>query len=305
MNSGGKASAPGPAHPVGYDYLLLFALATAWGLGFFFIKVAVETVPPVTINLGRLAVGALVLFVLMRRQGQKLPPLGPVWGYICTVALLGNALPYWLIGVSAEKVDSGLASILVGATPLVTMLLAHLVTHDEKMTPARIGGLLLGFAGLGLLLGSQALAGLGDELLAQALLLAVAVSFALNALVARRMPEVPAMTYAFSMCAVATVMLFPFAVAADPDLSLRPGWAALASIVALGVITTAGASVLFFIIVRRVGATFVASANYLTPPVALVLGILVLGEDPDPMALIAFALICAGIWLAYRRGKVG
>jgi drug/metabolite transporter (DMT)-like permease len=294
-----------PVRPGLTDYLLLLALATAWGLAFFFIKVAIETVTPVTVNLGRLAIASLLLYVVMRRQGHALPPPGPVWGYLASIAVLGNAVPYWLIAVSEERVDSGLASILIGATPLITMLMAHLVTRDERMTPARIGGLLLGFAGLAALLGPQAAAGLGEDLLAQSLLLVAAVSFAVNALVARRMPALPAMTAAFCMSACGTVMLFPFAVVANRDFAGGPDWAAVASIAALGVISTAGAAVLFFTLVRRIGATFVTAANYLTPPVALVLGAVVLGEQPGIMAFVAFALICAGIWLAYRGDRKG
>jgi drug/metabolite transporter (DMT)-like permease len=288
------------ARPGVVDYAMLLALASAWGLAFFFIKVAVETASPVTINLGRLGVSALVLYLLTRKLGLTIPPLGPVWGYLASVAILGNAVPYWLIAVSEEQVDSGLASILIGATPLVTMLMAHLATRDERMTPARIGGLCLGFAGLAVLLGPQVTGGIGEDLLAHSLLLAAAVSFAVNALVARRMPSLPAISAAFCMSLCGAVILFPFAVASDAGLSTQPGWAATASIVGLGVISTAGASVLFFTIVRRVGATFVTSANYLTPPVAVLLGAAVLGERPDINTFIAFALICTGIWLAYR-----
>jgi len=286
--------------PGAREFLLLLVLSFCWGVAFFFIKVAVETASPLLVNMGRMAVASACLFLLMKAQRLSLPPWGPVWGYLTALAILGNALPYWLIAVAEQQVDSGLASILVGMTPLVTMLLAHVATHDERITPRRAAGFALGFAGLVTLMGPQALHGLGDDLIAQGLLLLACVSFAVNALVARRMPEVSLPAASFGMTLIGTVLMFPIAVAADPGLNARPDLSAIGAMIGLGVISTAAASLLFLTLVRRAGATFVVSANYLTPLMALSLGVLLLGERPDLNALVAFALICGGIWLANR-----
>lgn len=281
---------------------MLLLLGVSWGVAFYFIKIALPTVSPATMNLGRLAVAALALFLLMRARREELPPWGPVWGYLAAVAILGNALPYLLIAQAERDVPSGLAAILTGATPLITMALAHFATADERMTWKRFAGLVLGFAGLVILIGPEALAGVGDDLMAQGLLLLTCVSFACNAIVARRLPELPLVTASFAICLIGTAIMFPLALATDRGLTGGPDLPAIFAIVGLGLITTAGAALLFFALVRDVGATFVVSANYLTPAVALGLGVTFLGEQPDPAALAAFGLICAGIWLANRPG---
>jgi len=286
--------------PTARDFALLLTLSFCWGVAFFFIRVAVETMSPLVMNIGRMAVASACLFLLVKAQRHALPAWGPVWGYLAALAILGNAVPYWLIAVAEEQVDSGLASILIGATPLVTMLFAHFATHDERMTPKRAAGFALGFLGLVVLIGPEALAGLGDDVAAQGLLLLACVSFAVNALVARRMPALPVAVAGFCMTLLGVVIMFPFAVAADPGLTMQPDLPAIVSVIGLGVISTAAAAMLFLVLVRSAGATFVVSANYLTPVMALSLGVLLLGERPSLNALAAFALICAGIWLANR-----
>lgn len=290
------------AAPTARHFLLLFLLSVAWGTAFLFIKLALEAMSPVAVNLGRMGVAALVLALLVRARRLALPPVGRTWLYLIAVAVFGNVLPYWLIAVAEVQVESGLASILIGATPLVTMVLAHFATRDERLTVGRIAGFLMGFAGLIVLFGPELHAGIGDDVLAQGLLLLACVSFALTALIARRMPPVPVPVASFGMSVIGTVMLFPFAVGADPDLVVQPSLLAIGAIVGLGVISTAAAMLVYFTLVREVSATFVVTANYLTPLVALSGGVLLLGERPGMNALVAFVLICIGIWLANRKG---
>lgn len=282
-------------------YVLLLLLGLSWGIAFYLFKLALPTMTPAAVNMGRLAVAAAALFVLMRYRKEALPAWGPVWGYLAIVALLGNTLPYFLIAKAEETVPSGLAAILTGATPLVTMALAHFTTHDERITWNRMAGLAAGFAGLVVLFGPQALAGINEHLFGQSLLLFTCLSFAANALIARRMPELPIVTASFCVCLIGTVTMFPVALVVDPGLQHGPDAQAMLAVAGLGLITTAAGALIFFTLVREAGATFVVSANYLVPLVALALGILLLGERPEPDALIAFALICAGIWLAHRK----
>jgi len=298
-----SASDTAAAGPTPRHFLLLLLLSFAWGSAFYLIKLAIADLSPATVNLGRMAVAALALLLLIRYRRLALPSEGIAWVYLTIIAILGNALPYWLIAEAETTVDSGLASILIGATPLVTMVFAHFATQDERLTTNRILGFCLGFAGLVALIGPEVLAGIGDDLIAQSLLLLACVSFAANALVARRMPPVPVPVSGFCMCLIGTAIMFPFAIASEPVFSVQPGWAAIAGLVGLGVVSTAAATLLFFTLVREVGATFVVSANYLTPLVALTAGMALLGERPGVNAFIAFALICGGIWLANRTGR--
>ncbi len=291
-------------------YLLLGALGFSWGSGFLFVELALQDLPPVMIAMGRTAVATAVLYAVARRQGHKLPALtgnGQLWLILAVLAVVGHALPFFLIAQAQTAVDSNLAGIFIGATPLVTLVVVHFGTHDEKMTRTRIMGVGADFLGIVVLLGPGAWAGLqggggdgGSDLLAQALLFLVCFSFASNALIARRMAPLPPAVAAASVSLIATVMLLPFAVAIDPDLSLSPGWQAIGAVFFLGAIGTGAATLLFFILVQQRGANFVISANYLLPLVAMVLGVTFLAEQPRPEALAAMALICGGIWLSNR-----
>ena len=297
-------------------YLLLGALGFSWGSGFLFVELALQDLPPVMIAMGRTAVATAVLYAVARRQGHKLPALtgnGRLWLILAVLAVVGHALPFFLIAQAQTAVDSNLAGIFIGATPLVTLVVVHFGTHDEKMTRTRIMGVCAGFLGIVVLLGPGAGAGLqggagdggggGSDLLAQALLFLVCFSFASNALIARRMAPLPPAVAAASVSLIATVMLLPFAVAVDPDLSLSPGWQAFVAVFYLGAIGTGAATLLFFILVQQRGANFVISANYLLPLVAMVLGVTFLAEQPRPEALAAMALICGGIWLSNRPSR--
>ncbi|MDA1098870.1 MAG: EamA family transporter [Proteobacteria bacterium] len=289
-------------------YLLLGALASAWGSSFLFVELGLADLPPVMVALARTAVAAGLLYAVARRQGHNLPSPGRQWLILAVLAVVGHALPFFLIAQAQTQLDSNLAGIFIGATPLVTLVVVHFGTKDEKMTKTRIMGVTAGFLGIVVLLGPGAvaslegsvLAGAGANLLAQASLFLVGLSFALNALIARRMPPLPPAVAACSVSLLATVVLLPFAFAVDPGLSLRPGWLAVGAVFMLGAVCTGGATLLFFILVQERGANFVMSANYLLPLVALILGVAFLGEQPRPEALLSMALISGGIWLSNR-----
>jgi drug/metabolite transporter (DMT)-like permease len=252
-------------------------------------------------TLGRTAVAAAALLLLVRWQRLPLPAAPAAWLGMAGVALFGNGLPYFLIAAAEQRVESGLAAILITTTPLITMVAAHFLTRDEPLTARRGAGLAVGFAGVVVLVGPQALAGLGGDLAAQALLLLAAAGFAASVLIARRMPPLPVPVSSFGATLVAAVLLFPPAVAEGHGAMASPSWTAIAATVGLGLVSTAGAALLYFALVRRTGATFVASANYLVPLIATGLGITFLGERPGWDGLAALALILAGTWLANAR----
>jgi drug/metabolite transporter (DMT)-like permease len=214
-------------------YLLLGALAFSWGSGFLFVELALVDLPPVMIAMGRTAVATGVLYAVARRQGHSLPALmgnGRLWLILTALAVVGHALPFFLIAQAQTEVDSNLAGIFIGATPLVTLVVVHFGTHDEKMTRTRIMGVAAGFLGIVVLLGPGALAGLQNgagigagngpgignmDLLAQALLVLVCFSFASNALIARRMAPLPPAVAAASVSLIATAMLLGVALLAE------------------------------------------------------------------------------------------
>ncbi len=294
-------SAPGAGSR---DYLLLAVLGGCWGSNFLAIKLAVVDFGPATLTLGRLAIAAAILLLVMKAKKLAWPRDARRWGGIALVALLSNAIPYTLIAWGEVRITSQLAAILIATTPLITLPLAHLVTRDEKLTAKRTLGVAIGFAGVVALVGHDALTGLGSDLVAQIALLAAALSYAICTLVARRLPETPSVTSAFCTTALATLYLFPLAVASEGDFdATAPGWVAIAAVAWLGVISTAGAMLIYFTLIRRVGATFVSLANYVVPLIALGLGGVMLGENPSWNSLAALALILVGVYLTGGRAR--
>ncbi|HZD26558.1 MAG TPA: DMT family transporter [Alphaproteobacteria bacterium] len=284
---------------------MLATLGLCWGSNFLAIKVAVTEIPPATLTLGRLAIAAAILLLVLKAKRVAWPSRPRVWTHLAAVAVAGNALPYGLIAWSEVFVDSQLAAILIAATPLLTIILAHLTLADEPLTARRLGGVSLGFAGVVVLIGVDALTGLGSDLLAQLGLLGAASSFAVSGIVARRMPATPADASALGVTGISTLILFPVAAASDAMTAPAPGWAALLAMLWLGVVSTALAMLTYFKLVASAGPTFVSLANYLVPLLALGLGGALLGERPSWNMALALVLILAGVFLTGGRLRQG
>lgn len=282
-------------------WLLLIGLVAMWGSSFMLTKVAVSSLAPSTVVAGRLAIAAALLGAWMMAARRRLPPFGPLWGYFLVMSLLGNVLPFLLIGWGQQSIDSGLAGILMAVMPLTTLVLAHFFVEGEKLTQARAGGFALGFAGIVILIGPEALSGLGgtmDALLGQVAVLGGAICYAVNTIVVRRRPPCDVRVTAAVVLAISTLLTAPMGAALFPlpDLPGQAIWA----VMLLGVICTAAATVVYFQLVAVAGPTFLSLINYLIPLWAVAMGMAFLGERPDWNALAALLLILAGIGLSQR-----
>lgn len=289
----------------GVDWLMLLALVAMWGSSFYFVEVALPTVTPITLVAARIVLAALLLLGAMRVLRLRLPRSPLAWRFFCVLALLGYCIPFFLIAWGQQRIDSGLAGIVVGFMPLATLLLAHRFVEGERVTAPKLAGFALGFAGLGLLLGPDALAhwqGTGSALLGQLACLCAAVCYAANSVVTKRMPATHALVASAATTAIAAVVMTGAALLFDRPWELRPDAAALAVCVWLGVGPTAVATILYFRLIARAGPTFLSIVNYLNPLVALAAGVLLLDEPLQPTALAALALILGGIGLATRLG---
>ncbi len=160
------------------EWLLIVALSVVWGGSFFFVEVALTALPPFTVVLCRVGLAAFALLIVIRVTGQHLPSDLGLWLAFLVMGALNNAIPFSLIVWGQVHIDSGLASILNATTPLFTVLLAHAATADEKMTSNRMTGVLLGLAGVVVLIGSEVLDEMGAAGLAQIAILGAAVSYA-------------------------------------------------------------------------------------------------------------------------------
>jgi drug/metabolite transporter (DMT)-like permease len=283
------------------DWTLLAALVAMWGSAFMFIKLGVATVPPATLVASRLVLGAALLYAVMRMRGIALPPPGSRWLPFAVLAIVGNSVPFYLISWGQQFIDSALAGILMAVMPLTTLLLAHFFVAGERLTANRLLGFSVGFAGIVVLMGPAALAGLGINVTAQAAVLAGALCYAANSIMSRRLIATDFLVASTAVLIVASLMIVPLALLIDRPWALAPSLGSAAAIVWLGVGPTALATLLYFRLIAAAGPTFMSLVNYLSPMVALVVGITMLGEQPGTTAVAGLGMILLGIALSRRR----
>ncbi|MCW5724279.1 MAG: DMT family transporter [Maricaulaceae bacterium] len=292
-----------PAAPAWKDWAGLLFLALIWGGAFALIEVAIEGASPGGVAFGRLALGAVMLGVYAKMRGHRFPPLTDArWLWLLALGFMGNALPFYLTPLGQQSIDSALAGILMAVMPLATVALAH-VFANEKMTARGLTGFLVGFAGVVILMGPAALRDLGGPaFLGQLAVLGAALAYAVNVIIARRTPPMPASIAAAGMLIGGALLSAPLGIAEFIAAGARFDAAAWGAVALLGVGPTAIASVIYIRIIASAGAGFMAMINYLVPVVAVITGVAVMGERPEASALAGFAVILAGLFIA-RGGK--
>ena len=276
------------------DWLLLVFLSILWGGSFFFAKIAVDELPPLTLALGRVGIAAALLAVLAGRAG--LVSLARAWPAFAVLGLLNNVIPFTLIFWGQTHIPSGLASIFNATTPIFTALIAHFATRDEKLDAAKLVGVTTGFVGVVAMLGPEVLGDIGVGLWAQLACLVAAVAYAVAGIWGRRLAHLPAVTVAAGQLIAASVVLAPLAMLVDRPWRLAmPSPAALAALLALAVLSTALAYVIYFRILARAGATNLLLVTFLIPVSAILLGTAVLGERLAPHHFAGIAIIAVGL----------
>ncbi|MBR9901533.1 MAG: DMT family transporter [Rhodospirillales bacterium] len=283
------------------EYLLLVLLALMWGSSFTFIKIGVHAYSPLVVASGRLAFAALVLWCLALIRKSEMPKGRRAWISTFMVALVGNAIPFFLISFGEIKVDAGLAAILMSTVPLTTVVLAHFFTQDEKLSTGKVIGVILGTIGVIVLVGPETLSGLGGEFLFQLAILVAAIGYAISSLVARNLRDQPRIGSTAVILTFATLMLMPFTLIVDQPWTMNWDLEGALAIMYLGMFPTGIAMFLILQIIAVAGASFLVFNNYLVPAVGVVISFLILGEVPQPNALIALAIILGGIAASQMR----
>lgn len=296
-----NGSAPRMGAP---EWSALFALSLLWGGSFFFFKILVATLPPFTVVLGRVGIAALALNLLLLAKHDPLRLPRPLWGPVLMLGLLNNVLPFSLIAFGETRITSGAAAILNATTPIFTVLIAQLMTHDEKLSPAKAAGVLFGFLGVAVLIGPKMLSGLGEgDLLGDAACLGAALVYGFGAVYGRRFKSIPPLKIATGQVTAATIILLPLAAFADRPWTLpMPAIGTWAAWLALALLSTALAYLLYFRILKVAGATNLVLVTFLLPGSALILGAAFLEESISPRALAGLGLI--GLGLAAIDGRV-
>jgi drug/metabolite transporter (DMT)-like permease len=277
------------------EIALLLTLATIWSSSFGFIKVAVETVPPITVTAGRLLLAAIIVVIYARLRGHRFPTEPGLWPKFFLIGLFGNALPFTLIGWGEVTIDSGLAAILMAVMPIATLVLAHFFAENERMNPARIAGVTFGFGGILVLIGPDALSGLGDEAVRQIAVAGGATCYAVATVIARRLPKMPTSLSSAGALIAATAIILPASLIFDRPWTLSPSDESINAVIVLGLFPTALAYILYFALLRRTGANFIALNNYLIPCLGVIWGIIFLDELLNWQAMLALGIILTGV----------
>src|SRR3546814_324495 len=265
----------------GRDWAILLFLSFLWGGSFFFIEIAVETVRPFTLVLIRVTIASAALWAFLLARGQRLPlPSGAVGAFVI-LALLNNVLPFVLFAWAQKTITGGLGSILNATTPIWGVIVAHLMTQDERMTPGKVVGVLLGFGGVALMIGPDLLGEIGTELWAQLACLVATLCYALAGVDGRRCRGMGIDPVAVStgQLTAAVLLVLPLVLLFEPPWQASaPAAEAWAALVALALFCTSFAYILYFRLIASAGATNALLVTFLIPISAILLGALLLGE---------------------------
>lgn len=280
------------------EWAMLLALAAVWGGSFFFNGIAVQELPVFTVVGFRVTLAALILLAILRLRGERMPRGRQVWAAFLGMGLLNNAVPFSMIVWGQQHIASGVASILNASTPLFTVIFAHVLTRDERMTTGRLAGVAIGFAGVAVMIGPAALRDLGVQVAAQLACLAGAVSYAFAGIYGRRFRAmgISPISTATGQVMASGMILLPLVLLVDRPWTLAaPGPAAILALIGVAAISTALAYVLYFRILATAGATNLLLVTFLIPVSAILLGTLFLDETLLPRHLAGMALIGAGL----------
>jgi drug/metabolite transporter (DMT)-like permease len=272
--------------------VLLAFLSAVWGASFMFIKLGVEELEPSVVVLGRLFFGSLVVLPLVLARGgldelrhRALPVL--------FLSVFNNAIPFWLLGFAGARIDSGLSAEIQASAPLLTVLLARRLDPSQRVGGARLAGIAVGFAGVALLVGGEQ----GGELVGALAVIGTASCYAVSVLFAGRyLRDVPPAPLALGQIGLATLLVAPAGLAQLPGSA--PSGGAIAAVVALGMLGTGFAYLLYFAIIQSAGASRAIIVTYLIPAFALVYGAVFLDEGVSPRQVGGLVLVLGGSALA-------
>lgn len=284
------------------EWALLAALALLWSGSFFFAKIALADLPPITLVLARVGLAAAALLAVVFLWRVEVPWFWRLAGQFLVMGVLNNIVPFALIFWGQRAIDTGLAAILNATTPIFTVLLAHVLTRDERLTRNRAAGVLFGLLGVTVLIGPHALAGFDLAATSQLAIIAAAVSYGFAGIYGRRFRGLPPIVPAAGMLTASTIMILPVALLLDRPWMLHVGGSTWAALAGLALLSTALGYVVYFRILAAAGATNLLLVTLLIPIGALTLGALALGERLAWNAFAGMALIFLG--LAAIDGRV-
>lgn len=281
---------------------LLLLLGLIWGGSFFFARIAVHEVPPFTLVFLRLSIAAIALHLYIAGRLDIYRLLRSHWPQFLLLGLINNAVPHALIFLGETEIGAGLASVLNATTPIWTVIIAHYLTEDEKPTAAKLLGCLVGLVGTMVLVGPAMMVANGAPLWALLVPILAAVSYGFAAIYSKRFKGMPAPVIAAGQLTGSSMIMLPVSLIADRPWTLAvPSVGSFAAIVALALVSTAFAYILYFRIMALAGATNASLVTLLVPPGAILLGAVFLGERLGATDIAGMLLIAVGLLILDGR----
>jgi len=285
-----------PSHK-SVEYLLLVVLALLWGSSYLFLKIAVETIPPVTLIASRVTIAAFLLSIIVVWKKQAFPRDARTLLRLLLQSFLNSIGAWTVLAWGQQYVGSSLSSVLNSTSPLFVFFITYFYTRHEATGLIKLAGASLGVLGVVLIVGTDALQGLGQQLIAQLAVLSGAMMYAGAAIYGKNFSHLhPTVTAAATMI-WATVFLIPLSIAIDQPWTLQPSAKSIWAALALGVLCTGFALLIYFRLLRTLGSMGTASQSYLRAGVGVMLGIVVLGEHITPVMAIGIGAAILGVVL--------
>ncbi|MGY3451573.1 DMT family transporter [Bradyrhizobium sp. USDA 4353] len=277
------------------ELALLLLLSTLWGASYTFIKIGVETIPPLTLISARTLIAGVLLAAIISGRGLVWPPERATWLRFLVQAGLNSVIPFTLIAWAERSVEAGLATILNATSPIFTFLLTVLVTRHEPVTWRKLVGVIAGLAGTCLIVGVEALHGLGQQFWAQCAIVAATICYAGAAIVGKGFKGLDPMLPAAGSLLSGAAILTPLAVLIDHPWTLMPSSCSVLALIALATVSTAAAMVIYFRLVQTLGSIGATAQSYLRVPIGVAIAVTSLGEQLAPTVWIGLACIVIGV----------
>ena len=280
---------------VGVELALLLLLATLWGGSYTFIKLGVATIPPITLIAARTLIAGLLLLVVMHARGLRLPKDVATWRRFLFQACLNSVIPWTLIAWGERSLDAGLATILNSTSPIFTFFMTLAITRHETVSMRKLFGVLAGMVGICLIVGVQALTGLGERFAAELATVIATICYAVGAIFSRGFKGLDPMAPAAGSLLCGAAILVPISLVVDRPWTLAPSTNSMLALLALAAFSTALAFVIYFRLIMTLGSVGTTAQAYLRVPIGVALSVAFLGETLTPTAWIGLGCVVIGV----------
>ena len=283
------------------NWSLLLVLSVLWGGSFFFVEVALEDIPPLTLVFLRVALASLALLIYLKLRGESIPLSPPLWGEFLVMGVLNNAIPFALIVWGQTQITGSVASILNATAPIFTLLVAHWFTADERLDINKMLGVIVGFGGVVVMMLPTLDQGLSWESYGQLAVLAAAICYAFAGVWGKRLKATSAPVNAAGMLVCSSVVMLPVIFILETPFAITPNLTSWLAVVAIALLSTAAAYMIYFRVLASAGATNLLLVTFLIPVSAMLLGIGILGETVKPIVFYGMGIIFLGLILIDGR----